>query len=107
MTRSASLGTSATQESGEGGIQFTICINVIAVALACSAGQQLENFMLGLPDTSNLLKVLSFFDPESIPLNMITQGMQVMSYSQFSSNGSLVQLELKTLLALILSLSII
>jgi tetratricopeptide (TPR) repeat protein len=31
------------------------------------------------PDVTNLLKVLSFFDPESIPLDMITQGANALS----------------------------
>jgi tetratricopeptide (TPR) repeat protein len=36
-------------------------------------------------DVSNLLKILSFFDTESIPLDMITQGAEALSLSLFPS----------------------
>jgi hypothetical protein len=57
---------------------------------------QLDDLEHQSPDASNLLKILSFFDPESIPLDMITQGAE-------SLLSSVDHLQLKPLLHLILS----
>jgi tetratricopeptide (TPR) repeat protein len=46
---------------------------------------QLNDLEHQSPDASNLLKILSFFDPENIPLDMITQGAETLSRSLASS----------------------
>jgi tetratricopeptide (TPR) repeat protein len=46
---------------------------------------QLDELAQQFPDVINLLKILSFFDPESIPLNMISQGAEALSHSLFPS----------------------
>jgi len=43
-------------------------------SVAATFSAQLEGLELHSPNASNLLKVLSFFDPENIPLKMIIDG---------------------------------
>jgi tetratricopeptide (TPR) repeat protein len=45
-------------------------------SVAITFSTQLEELERQYPDSSNLLMVLSFFDPESIPLHMITEGAE-------------------------------
>jgi hypothetical protein len=99
----------------------------VAATFSC----QLDDLEEHYPGTSNLLRLLSFFDPESIPVNMIVLGAGSLPLSQgplhtessasattltvmrhlgsllrkFSakSQESMASLEMKTLLALILS----
>src|SRR5580658_805149 len=45
-------------------------------SVAATFASQLNDLESRFPDASNFLKVLSFLDPECIPLAMITQGAQ-------------------------------
>jgi tetratricopeptide (TPR) repeat protein len=56
-----------------------------AKSVAATFTAQLDDLEHQSPDASNLLKALSFFDPESIPLDMITQGAESLSLSLFPS----------------------
>jgi len=47
-------------------------------SVAVMFSTQLEELERQSPDVSNLSKVLSFFDPESIPLSMIIKGAEGM-----------------------------
>jgi tetratricopeptide (TPR) repeat protein len=49
---------------------------------------QLDDLERQSPDASNLLKILSFFDPESITLTMITQGAEALSRSLAPSTAT-------------------
>jgi Tetratricopeptide repeat len=73
-------------------------------SVAATFASQLDGLERQCPNASNLLKVFSFFDPESIPLDMITQGAQVLSkkIAQKPQHKS-SQPQLKKLLTLILS----
>jgi tetratricopeptide (TPR) repeat protein len=47
-------------------------------SVAATFNTQLDDLNLRYPDAIDLLKVLSFLDPECIPLSMITQGAEAM-----------------------------
>jgi hypothetical protein len=69
---------------------------------------QLDDLEHQYPEASNLLKMISFFDPESIPLDMITPGAESLSRllvpsTATSSNGVASGKVLKPLLRLVLS----
>jgi hypothetical protein len=73
-------------------------------SVAATFTSQLDGLEHQCPNTSDLLKVLSFFDPESIPLDMITQGAEVtLGKITREPQHEFNQPQLKTLLALILS----
>jgi tetratricopeptide (TPR) repeat protein len=58
-------------------------------SIAATFAAQLEELKCQSPDFSNLLTVLSFFDPESIPLHMLTDGAEeLQSQSASGSNSS-------------------
>src|SRR5438477_8141291 len=50
----------------------------VAATFTC----QLDDLQQHFPDVSNLLKILAYFDPESIPLDMLITGASVLSKSQ-------------------------
>jgi tetratricopeptide (TPR) repeat protein len=56
-------------------------------SVAVTFGTQLEELERQSPDFGNLLKVLSFLDPESIPLNMITEGAEASQLQSASSSN--------------------
>src|SRR5438876_1051367 len=51
-------------------------------SVAATFTYQLEDLQRQFPDVSNLLKILAYFDPESIPLDMLITGASVLSKSQ-------------------------
>ena len=57
-------------------------------SVAVTFATQLEELQRQSPDFSNLLKVLSFLDPERIPLNMITKGAE--AWQLLSSSSKMV-----------------
>jgi tetratricopeptide (TPR) repeat protein len=56
-------------------------------SVAVTFGTQLEELEHQSPNFGNLLKVLSFLDPESIPLNMITEGAESSQLQSASSSN--------------------
>jgi tetratricopeptide (TPR) repeat protein len=73
-------------------------------SVAATFASQLDGLERQCPNASDLLKVLSFFDPESIPLGMITQGAEVLSGKIAQEpQHEFNQPQLKTLLAVIVS----
>jgi tetratricopeptide (TPR) repeat protein len=73
-------------------------------SLAATFASQLDGLERQCPNASNLLKVVSFLDPESISLDMITQGAKVLlSKIARKPQREVDETKLKPLLALILS----
>src|SRR5438477_852366 len=58
----------------------------VAATFTC----QLDDLQQHFPDVSNLLKVLAYFDPESIPLDMLITGASVLSKSQPKKESDIV-----------------
>src|SRR5438477_11512292 len=48
---------------------------------------QLDDLQHHSPDASNLLKILAYFDPESIPLDMLITGASALSESQLQKES--------------------
>jgi hypothetical protein len=73
-------------------------------SVAATFTSQLDSLEHQCGNASHLLKVLSFFDPESIPLDMITQGAAALSDKIVQEpRHEFHQPKLRTLLSLILS----
>jgi tetratricopeptide (TPR) repeat protein len=65
-------------------------------SVAVTFGSQLKELESQSPDCSNLLRVISFFDPEGIPLDMITEGVEGLRlHSASNSRSSDITLKLK------------
>ena len=68
-------------------------------SVVATFGTQLEELECQSPDFGDLLKVLSFLDPESIPLNMIIKGAEASQFrSALSSNVTPTSSKLKPFL---------
>src|SRR5438477_9720191 len=84
------------------GLQMTKWENDLSVyqekSIAATFTIQLDNLQRQFPDVSNLLKVLAYFDPEHIPLDMLITGARVLSNSQRQMSA-----EMSSLLALLQS----
>src|SRR5438876_7766911 len=51
-------------------------------SVAATFTYQLDDLQRQFPDVSDLLKILAYFDPESIPLDMLITGANVLSKSK-------------------------
>src|SRR5438876_72963 len=56
-------------------------------SVAATFTYQLDDLQHHFPDVSNLLKVLAYFDPEGIPLDMLITGARVLLMWQLDSVG--------------------
>src|SRR5437764_9258142 len=58
-----------------------------AKSVAATFSCQLQDLAVRFPIASNLLHILSFLDPESIPLNMIVKGAETIKLSSTQIPG--------------------
>jgi tetratricopeptide (TPR) repeat protein len=72
-------------------------------SVAATFTSQLEDLACRSPDSSNLLKLLSFLDPESISLDMILQGAEAFSSPHQITNNLLMSSDITSLVGLIRS----
>jgi tetratricopeptide (TPR) repeat protein len=72
-------------------------------SVAATFTSQLEDLGYRSPDSSNLLKLLSFLDPESISLDMILQGAEAFSNPHQITNNWLMSSDITPLVGLIRS----
>jgi hypothetical protein len=72
-------------------------------SVAATFTSQLEDLACRSPDASNLLKLLSFLDPESISLDMILQGAEAYFNPHQITNNRLISPKIASLLALVRS----